>query len=69
MSAEQAKLYWKDLKSGWLREILPLSAENFDRLNHELVGVPVYHNEGRVWPRCCDGIEIITHAELREANV
>lgn len=49
----------RDGHSGWTRVMLPLSNHNFDRLDPNLTGFPVYFNGDRVWPKPGPGITVI----------
>lgn len=50
----------RDDLSGWTWTLRELSDFNFNRLNPEISGAPIYFNGDRVWPKPAPGITLIS---------
>ncbi len=53
------EVYGRDDKSGWTWKMWPLADFNFNRLNHDIEGMPIYFNQDRVWPKPTAGATVL----------
>lgn len=57
---DEKNVFARHDKSGWTVLVHPLSDYNFDRVyDDEIFGVPLYVNNGRVWPLPSKGVTVI----------
>lgn len=46
-------------KDNFFNQLLKIADADFEQLNHEIIGIPVYYNGTRVWPQPQTGFEVV----------